>query len=259
MPSPMPIYLLVPFFVIALLYAAVGFGGGSTYNALLVLNGTDYRILPAIALACNIVVVTGGLWRFSKAGLVDAKALMPFMAASIPAAWIGGRFPVTETVFIGLLGASLLLSGLRLLWQRGVIDTSSQKRQTPIGIAALAGGGIGLISGLVGIGGGIFLAPVLYALRWDTPRKIAAACSLFILVNSIAGLTGQVMKLSEGDLLSLVQPFWPLLIAVFIGGQIGSWMASKRLEPLLLKQLTAVLILYVAGRLIFRWMNIVVF
>jgi len=259
MPSPMPIYLLVLFFVIALLYAAVGFGGGSTYNALLVLNGTNYRILPAIALACNIVVVTGGLWRFTKAGLVDAKALTPFMAASIPAAWLGGRLPISETVFIGLLGASLLLSGLRLLWQRDVVDISKQKKQTPIGIAALAGGSIGLLSGLVGIGGGIFLAPVLYALRWDTPRKIAAACSLFILVNSIAGLTGQVMKLSEGDLLSLVQPFWPLLIAVFIGGQIGSWMASKRLEPLILKQLTAVLILYVAGRLIFRWMNIVVF
>ena len=116
---------------------------------------------------------------------------------------------------------------------------------------------LGCCLGLVGIGGGIFLAPVLYALRWDTPRKIAAACSLFILVNSVSGLTGQIMKLSDTKLLSLAVPYWPLLIAVFIGGQIGSWMASKRLEPLILKRLTAVLILYVAIRLLLKWVGMV--
>ncbi|WP_026941166.1 sulfite exporter TauE/SafE family protein [Hellea balneolensis] len=255
----MPGYLLILFFVIAVFYAAVGFGGGSTYNALLVLNGTDYRVLPAIALACNIIVVSGGLWRFSKAGLVAPKALLPFMLASVPAAWIGGRLPISETLFIALLGVSLLLSGLRLLWQRDVVVAPDEKLSTTLVISLLSGGGIGLISGLVGIGGGIFLAPVLYALRWDTPRKIAAACSLFILVNSISGLTGQIMKLSGHDLLGLAAPYWPLLIAVFLGGQIGSWMASQRLEPLILKRLTAILILYVAMRLILKWMNIVMF
>lgn len=255
----MPSYLLGLFFIIAILYAAVGFGGGSTYNALLVLNGTDYRILPTIALACNIIVVSGGLWRFSKTGLVAPKAFMPFMLASIPAAWIGGRLPISETLFIVLLGMSLLLSGLRLLWQRDVVVTPSEKRPTPLSISICVGAGIGLISGLVGIGGGIFLAPILYALRWDTPHKIAAACSLFILVNSISGLTGQIMKLSGDDLLGLAVPYWPLLIAVFLGGQIGSWLASKRLEPLILKRLTALLILYVAIRLIVKWVNIVAF
>jgi uncharacterized membrane protein YfcA len=108
----------------------------------------------------------------------------------------------------------------------------------------------------VGIGGGIFLAPDLYGLRWDRPRKIAAACSLFILVNSVAGLAGQVTKLSNSELLALALPYWPLLPAVFLGGHIGSWMASRRFDPIILKRLTAALILYVAFRLILRWMGL---
>ena len=254
----MPLYLICLFFIVAALYAAVGFGGGSTYNALLVLHGTDYRILPAIALSCNIIVVSGGIWRFSKERLLNVRALLPFLAASIPAAWIGGRLAVSETVFIGLLGSALLLSGLRLLFQRESLFEAADRPRTSLPLAFFSGGAIGLLSGVVGIGGGIFLAPVLYWLRWDTPRKIAAACSLFILVNSIAGLTGQVMKLSGTSLLSLALPYWPLLPAVFVGGQIGSWMATKRLEPRYLRRLTSVLILYVALRLLFKWASLTV-
>lgn len=252
----MPFYLIGLFVVVAALYAAVGFGGGSTYNALLVLNGTDYRILPAIALACNIVVVSGGVWRFSREKLLDAKSLVPFLLASVPAAWIGGRLPISEALFIGLLGGALLISGVRLLLQRDFVFETQDRRSLPPWMAGLAGGGIGLLSGLVGIGGGIFLAPVLYSLRWDTPRKIAAACSLFILVNSVAGLSGQVMKLSDNETLSLALPYWPLLPAVFLGGHIGSWMGSKYFDPVILKRLTAALILYVAIRLIVRWLGI---
>ncbi|WP_371395811.1 sulfite exporter TauE/SafE family protein [Fretibacter rubidus] len=253
----MPIYLLILFFIVAIAYAAVGFGGGSTYNALLVLHGTDYRILPTIALACNIIVVSGGLWRFWKEGLLAPHALAPFLIASIPAAWLGGRLPISETLFIGLLGMALFLSGIRLLGQRDYVVQSGEKRSIPTIAALVTGGGIGLLSGLVGIGGGIFLAPVLYWLAWDTPRKIAAACSVFILANSASGLTGQVMKLSDTQLLSLALPYWPLLIAVFVGGQIGSWMAATKLDPKILKRLTAVLILYVAARLLFNWAGLV--
>jgi len=248
----MPLYLIGLFFIVAIIYAAVGFGGGSTYNALLVLSGTDYRILPAIALTCNIVVVSGGVWRFSRERLIEFKALLPFLLASVPAAWIGGRLPISETVFIGLLGGALLISGARLFLQRDLVFNTDDKRSIPTWFAGLIGGSIGFLSGLVGIGGGIFLAPVLYSLRWDTPRKIAAACSLFILVNSVAGLSGQIMKLSDSAILSLVWPYWPLIPAVFFGGQIGSLMASKHFNPVMLKRLTAVLILYVAARLLFR-------
>jgi hypothetical protein len=243
------------FFVTAILYAAVGFGGGSTYNALLVLYGVDYRILPAVALACNIIVVTGGVWRFSKSGALSFKRLLPFVAASIPAAFIGGRLPISEQAFIAILGTALLLSGLRMLFLNPLEQTAASQMVRPNAwpLSALIGGAIGLISGLVGIGGGIFLAPILYFLKWGSARQIAAACSLFILLNSLSGLLGQVTKLNNAALLETALPFWPLLIAVFIGGQIGSWLGSDKLNPIWMKRMTAVLILYVAARLIWRW------
>ena len=259
----MPITLPILFFLTAIFYAAVGFGGGSTYNALLVLNGTDYRILPAIALACNIIVVTGGVWRFSRAGELPARRMVPFLITSIPAAWLGGRLLVPETVFIGLLGSALLLSGLRLATmgepKPQAPDRSKTIATTSLPISAGVGGGIGLLSGIVGIGGGIFLAPVLYLMRWGTPRQIAGACSLFILANSLSGLLGQVMKLNDTEILSSAVPYWPLLVCVLIGGQIGSWLGSIGLKPVYIKKLTAILILYVAARLLWRWAGLVVF
>ena len=246
------------FLVTAILYAAVGFGGGSTYNALLVLYGVDFRILPAIALACNIVVVSGGVWRFSRAGALSFKRLLPFIAASIPAALIGGRLPISETVFVGLLGTALLLSGLRMLFlHSATVPEIAGHRNANWPISLGIGGAIGLLSGIVGIGGGIFLAPILYLMKWGTSRKIAAASSLFILVNSLAGLTGQLTKLSDAALLETALPYWPLLVAVFIGGQIGSWLGAGRLNPMWMKRMTAVLILYVAARLIWRWVGII--
>ncbi len=252
----MPLVLAGLFLVTAALYAAVGFGGGSTYNALLVLNGTDFRILPAIALLGNIIVVSGGIWRFYRTGEIALRPLLPFLLLSIPLAWLGGRLVVPETVFIGLLGGALLLSGLRLAFQRAPTLQNTERKPTPLAVALLTGGGIGLLSGIVGIGGGILLAPILYFLHWGSPRKIAAACSLFILVNSLSGLTGQLMKLQDLNILALVMPYWPLLPAVFIGGQIGSWFAAKGLQPLFIKRLTAILILYVAARLLYRWMHL---
>lgn len=240
------------FFLTAALYAAVGFGGGSTYNALLVLHGTDYRILPAIALVCNILVVAGGVIRFHLAGQLAVRRLVPFLVTSIPAAWLGGRLPISETLFVNLLGAALLVSGLYLAFERPQEalpepDAPPSTGPTPY----MIGGGIGLLSGLVGIGGGIFLAPVLYFMKWGTPRQIASASSLFILVNSISGLTGQMMKLQDTDILHLAAPYWVLFPLVVAGGQIGSWMASRKLQPQIVKRLTAILLFYVAARLLY--------
>ena len=124
-------------------------------------------------------------------------------------------------------------------------------------LAAGIGGAIGLLSGLVGIGGGIFLAPLLYLMRWGHARQIAAASSLFILVNSLSGLAGQLMKLQDLALLSLAAPYWPLPIAVLIGGQAGSWLAGHKLDPAIIRRLTALLILYVAARLLWRWVGLI--
>lgn len=252
----MPLYLIFLFFVTAALYASVGFGGGSTYNALLVLSGVDYRILPAIALACNIIVVAGGTYAFTRSGNLRLSRIAPFLITSIPAAWAGGRIPVSETVFIGALGFSLLAAGLHLALDRKR-DLDGDMKPAPPALAWIAGGGIGFLSGLVGIGGGIFLAPVLYLIRWGKPKEIAGACSLFILVNSLSGLAGQLMKLGDLEAIAMIWDYWALFPAVLIGGQIGSRMANAGLSSLTIKRLTAVLILYVAARLILRWLGMV--
>jgi uncharacterized protein len=243
--------LTVFFFVTALLYAAVGFGGGSTYNALLVLAGTDYRAVPVIALACNILVVSAGSWRFARAGHVDWRRIWPFFAASIPFAWIGGRLAVGELVFVGLLAMSLFAAGLLMLWQ------PRWQREGPPRIPArwvepVAGGGLGFLAGIVGIGGGIFLAPLLYMLRWGTPRAIAGTCAVFILANSVSGLAGQLAK-TGGAGADILAAHWPLLPAVLAGGLIGATLGSSRIDPRYVRILTALLILYVAARLAIRF------
>ena len=237
------------FLVTACLYASAGFGGGSTYTALLVLAGTEFHLIPLIALSCNIVVVMGGVWRFHKVGALRIKPLLPFLIGSIPAAWIGGRLPISETFFIGLLSVALLLAGLRLLFVK-LPERGNETRPTPMPLAVLIGTALGGLAGFVGIGGGIFLAPVLYGLKWGKPRQIAAACSFFILVNSVAGLFGQMLKFQDQNILDQIPTYIPLILAVFVGGQIGAWLSSKKLNPILLKRITACLILVAAVRLL---------
>lgn len=246
----MPV-LAALFFLTALLYAAVGFGGGSTYNALLVLAGTDYRAVPVVALACNIVVVSVGSWRFARSGNVDWRRTWPLFALSIPLAWIGGQLIVAELVFVGLLSVSLFAAGLLMLWQ------PRARRDGPPLVTArwvepLAGGAIGLLAGVVGIGGGIFLAPLLYILRWGPPRAIAGTSAIFILANSISGLAGQLAK-GHGAGAEILAEYWPLFPSVAAGGLIGATLGSSRIDPKYVRLLTALLILYVAARLALRF------
>lgn len=248
--------LIFAFFMTALLYASVGFGGGSTYNALLVLSGSDYRILPAIALICNIIVVAGGVWRFGAAGQIHLKRLAPFVIVSVPLAWLGGRLAISETLFVALLGLSLLGAGLRMLTPANATDAAGAARER-VWLSAGIGGALGFLSGLVGIGGGIFLAPVLYMMRWGSARAIAGAASFFILVNSISGLAGQMTKLGGMQMVERFADYWPLFPAVLIGGQIGSRLGATGLSESLLRRGTAILVLYVAARLIIRWYGLI--
>lgn len=245
------------FFVTALLYASVGFGGGSTYTALLVLSGTEYYLIPVIALSCNILVVSGNTIRYARAGLLEIGKIWPLIILSIPAAWLGGRLNTSETIFIGLLWVALALAGMRLVFSSESQSDPDTQQNVPIWKSALIGGGIGFYSGLVGIGGGIFLAPLLHALRWGTARTIAATCSLFILVNSLSGLWGQLSKLDALSRLSEAVSFWPLLPAVLLGGFIGNHWGVFRLSERWLKRLTGILILVVAIRLALRWIGLI--
>lgn len=240
------------FFLTALLYGAAGFGGGSTYNALLVLAGTDYRAAPVIALACNILVVTVGSWRFARSGHVDWRRIWPLFVLSIPFAWLGGRLVVAEVVFLGLLAASLLVAGLLMLWQP-LWEKEARGGARSRWLEPVAGGALGFLAGVVGIGGGVFLAPLLYMLRWGPPKAIAGTCAVFILANSLAGLAGQLAKGSGGAVGVALAAYWPLLPAVLAGGLIGSTLGSGRLDSKYVRILTAFLILYVAARLAIRF------
>jgi len=253
----MPLFLLTGLFLlVAAAYASVGFGGGSTYNALLILSGTDYRLVPAVALTCNILVVAGGVFHYSRAGVLSAGRFLPFIVLSIPMAWLGGRLPVSEKVFIGLLGFSLLVAALQMLIKH---DTSASAEPRTARrywlIAGPVGGFIGLLAGITGIGGGIFLAPLVYLFHLAPARAVAGITSGFILVNSIAGLAGQMMKAGDYSPLAGWLEAWPLFIAVVIGGQVGSHLGAYHLPENWIKRLTAVLILYVAVRLIWRWVG----
>ncbi len=241
--------LVAGFFVTAVLYASVGFGGGSTYTALLALAEVDYRILPLLSLACNIVVVAGSSIRFARAGLTPWRAAGLLTAIAAPAAFLGGLTPIGRETFLTLLGASLLLTAISLVFpvKEGDSDAPGQwARLMPILAAPL-----GYLAGLVGIGGGIFLAPLLHLTRWNSARAIAATASLFILVNSLFGLAGQLLKGGAGRLAVALDSGLPLLLAVAVGGQIGSLLALRYLPQSWIRLGTAALTAWVGARLLF--------
>ncbi len=242
------IWLTAAFFVTALLYASVGFGGGSTYSALLALSGVDYRILPLISLACNIVVVAGSTLRFARAGVTPWRGALLLTVLAAPAAFLGGLTPIDKNSFLMLLGASLVLTGLTL-----ILPIRSGKQSEPSRFARFmpfAAAPLGYLAGLVGIGGGIFLAPLLHLTRWSGTRAVAATASLFILVNSMFGLAGQLLKGGVGRFEAAVAFSLPLMLAVVIGGQIGSLLALRYLPLHAIRWLTAALTIWVGARLL---------
>lgn len=243
--------LALAFFFTALLYSMAGFGGGSTYNALLVLDETDYQILPAIALSCNIIAVTAGAVQFLRARRMRLADVAPLCILSAPAAWIGGRIPVPETLFVGLLGATLLVAA-GFMFVDPAEPKTAEREERPPALPIAVGGGIGFLSGVVGIGGGIFLAPFLHLIRWGKAHEIAGAASVFILVNSLAGLAGQLTKLGDLEKLAALAPYWPLPLTVLAGGVAGGFLGARRLPSGAIKKITGALILVVALRLLWR-------
>ena len=236
------------FAFVALIYASVGFGGGSTYSALLALSGVDYRLIPVIALVCNIIVVTGGTIRFARAGLIDWRQVLPLVAVSAPLAFVGGLVPLKQSVFYLLLGGGLLLSSVVLLIR---VETFVRRRFPAPFLLAISGA-VGLLAGLSGIGGGIFMSPVLHMIRWADAKRIAAFASLYILINSITGIAGQLVKAGPVSLMNPTAEYWPLMLAVLIGGQMGSYLGLKLLSATWLRRLTALLVGYVAIRLLWQ-------
>jgi uncharacterized protein len=239
--------LPVLFLAVALIYSMAGFGGGSSYIALLTLAGYPHERIPAVALVCNIVVVAGGAYHFVRARHFNWGLFWPFMATSVPLAFIGGRLPLTRESFLLLLGVTLLVAGALLIWPVGKNWAETDVRSPSRAGSFVLGAGLGLLSGMVGIGGGIFLAPLLLHLRWATPKQVAALAAMFILVNSPAGLCGQLLKnpaaLNDWRWLGLAG-------AVLVGGQIGSRLGAWRIPQDRVRRLTGVIVLAAALRIL---------
>ena len=239
--------LVVLFLVTAILYSSVGFGGGSTYLALLLIWGIPYFVLPVIALSCNIIVVAGNCFNYIRAGNLNFKLLLPYLIGSIPLAYVGGSLPIEKRLFEVLLFIVLATSGILLLFNfKSYDDKEKSYKKIPIPISILIGGILGFVSGVVGIGGGIFLSPILFLMRADKPKNIVTMASLFILINSIFGIFGQLTK---NLILTEIQNYWYLLAAVLIGGQIGNFLNLKIFPTRILALVTAFLVIFVAFRI----------
>lgn len=244
--------LILPllFFVTAILYSSVGFGGGSTYLALLLIWDIPYYIFPVIALFCNVIVVSGNSVNYIRTGNFNRQILIPYLIGSIPLAFIGGSINLDKNIFELILFIVLSFAGILLLINSNSYEENNLKiKKINKIISILIGAILGFISGVVGIGGGIFLSPILFLLRAGYPRQIATSASIFILINSVSGILGQITK---QNVIGEIIAYWYLFLVVFIGGQLGNFLNLKFLSNKLLTIITSGLVIFIAIRIGFK-------
>jgi len=232
------------FLLMALLYSAVGQGGGSGYLAAMALLGVTPESFRLIALTLNVVVASIGLVKFARAGHFNGKLLLPFVLASVPLAFVGGYLSLPAELFRPLVGLALLWAAGLLIWKLPIPE-DKVKGEPPLWASLSAGGGIGLLSGLIGIGGGIFLAPFLILKGWASAKTTACLSSAFILVNSLAALLGVAFH-ARG--VPVFLPIWMAVVA--LGGWVGAEYGARRLSPKTLHRLLAVVLMIAGAKII---------
>lgn len=233
-------------FIAATLYSSVGHGGASGYLAAMAFFIIPAAVMKPTALILNILVSGIGALRFYRARLLHFRAFWPFIIGSIPCAFIGGSIDLPDHYYRPLIGAVLLVAAANLLWRRKQQDDLAGQVRAPRVPAIASGSAIGLLSGLTGVGGGIFLSPLMLVLRWAGVREVAAMAAGFIFVNSIAGLAGNLASLGQVPDVVFI---W--VIAAFFGGLTGSWLAAKRLSVVGLRTLLALVLIVAGGKLLF--------
>ena len=241
------IILSIFFLITSILYSSVGFGGGSTYLALMLIWDIPFYIIPILALCCNIIVVSGNSINYIRTGNFSLNLLLPYLVGSVPLAFFGASLSISKELLEILLFVILTIAGILLLIRSKLFDGNKIKiNQIPKKLSVLIGCVIGFISGIVGIGGGIFLSPILFLIKAGYPKQIATTASLFILINSIFGVAGQLTK---DIVLNQFLNFWPLFLVVFMGGQIGNFLNIKFLSNKTLALITSLLVIFVAIRM----------
>ena len=242
-------------FLVALLYSSVGHAGASGYIAVMSLLGLAPAVIKPTALALNILVALVAAWQFWRAGHFRWALFWPFAVTAVPAAFVGGWISLPTRVFTLLLGLVLLWSAWRFFFEpkapqpetaASTASAASPERAVPRTAALASGAGIGLLSGLTGTGGGIFLTPLLLMMGWAQPKNAAAVSALFILMNSTSGLLG-----NWASTRNLPDELPMLLAAVLVGGAIGSFMGSRRLPAQQIKRLLAVVLVIAGLKLLF--------
>ncbi len=245
----MPMIALgIVFFAVAALYATAGFGGGSAYVAILALAGVPHTDLPSVSLLCNFIVVTGGVLYFVRGGHVVPSLAAPFIVGALPASYAAGTLDVSSNVFSAVAALCLAIAGAHMFFTPERLGRKGRdipaRRLWAFGLPA--GVMLGAATGLTGIGGGVILAPILGYAKWGAPREIAAATTILIWMTSMGGLVGQFTRHGGWDYL---WPYAPLFLAVFLGGQLGSYFAAARAPVQLIRRATAVVLLIAAASL----------
>lgn len=229
--------------VVAFLYSSVGHAGASGYIAVMTLFGLAPSVIKPAALVLNILVASLTAWQFWRAGHFSWRLFWPFALLSAPFAFLGGYINLPTHAFKILVGLVLLFSAVRFVIQTG---PDEEPKEPPRPIALSVGAGLGLLSGLTGTGGGIFLTPLLIFMRWARTKTASAVSALFILVNSISGLLGNISSTRELPVFAL-----PMVVAAVSGGAVGSYLGSRQFSPTFIKKLLAIVLTIAGFKLIF--------
>jgi uncharacterized protein len=241
--DPTTIFIIVAIFIVAVLYSSVGHGGASGYLAVMAFLSVAPEVTRPTALVLNLFVASIATIQFYRSGYFSWRIFLPFAVASIPMAFFGGMVHLPTNVYKIVLGAVLIFAAFRLAIN---LKGDDEVRQPPIVWALLIGAVIGLLSGLVGVGGGIFLTPVLLLARWSETKTAAGVSAMFILVNSISGLAGNFRQAME-----LSSDVWLWIVAAVAGGIIGSTLGSRRFNSLTLRRVLALVLVFAGIKLIF--------
>ncbi len=243
-----PALIILAIFTVAVLYSSVGHGGASGYLAVMAFLAVEPEVTRPTALVLNLFVASIGAYQFYGSGFFSWRLFWPFAVTSIPFAFLGGMVSLPTNIYKIVLGLVLLFAAFRLAWK--FASDNDDVREPAIWLALVIGAVIGLLSGLVGVGGGIFLTPVLLLMHWSETKTAAGISALFIFVNSVAGLTGRLYQ-NPAELQVLPSSVWFWIFAAIAGGALGSRLGATKFNSLTLRRVLALVLFFASVKLIF--------